>query len=92
MKAAKTFLKTVKMYQKTVKTYHRIVKTYQKTVETYQKVRKNNMAISINKDFISTKNTYAGQNKPKYIVIHETDNFARGAGPGDTLRRRRRGI
>lgn len=38
------------------------------------------MAISINKDFISTKNTYAGQNKPKYIVIHETDNFARGAG------------
>lgn len=38
------------------------------------------MAIKINRDFISTKNTYAGQNHPKYIVIHETDNFAKGAG------------
>lgn len=38
------------------------------------------MAISINRDFISTKNTYAGQNQAKYIVIHETDNFAKGAG------------
>lgn len=38
------------------------------------------MAIVINRDFLSTKNTYAGQNSPKYIVIHETDNFAKGAG------------
>lgn len=38
------------------------------------------MAININRDFVSTKNIYAGQNRPKYIVIHETDNFARGAG------------
>ncbi len=38
------------------------------------------MAISINRDFVSTKNTYTGQNNPKYIVIHETDNFAKGAG------------
>lgn len=38
------------------------------------------MAISINRDFISTQNTYAGQNHPKYIVIHETDNFSKGAG------------
>lgn len=36
--------------------------------------------ITINKDFISTKNTYIGQNKPRYIVVHETDNFAEGAG------------
>lgn len=36
--------------------------------------------ISINKQYISTKNTYTGQNKPKYIVIHETDNFSEGAG------------
>lgn len=38
------------------------------------------MAIIINRDFISTVNTYVGQNKPIYIVIHETDNFAKGAG------------
>ena len=38
------------------------------------------MKIFINKEFISKKNTYDGQNNPKYIVIHETDNFAKGAG------------
>lgn len=38
------------------------------------------MSIVINRDYISTKNTYTGQNKPKYIVVHETDNFAKGAG------------
>lgn len=36
--------------------------------------------ISINKDYITTKNTYTGKNVPKYIVIHETDNFLKGAG------------
>lgn len=36
--------------------------------------------MNINREFISTVNTYAGQNKPKYIVIHETDNFSKGAG------------
>lgn len=36
--------------------------------------------MDINKEFISKENTYSGQNKPKYIVIHETDNFAKGAG------------
>lgn len=35
---------------------------------------------TINKDFISTKNTYIGQNKPRYIIVHETDNYAAGAG------------
>lgn len=35
--------------------------------------------IHINKDYISTENTYQGQNAPKYIVVHETDNFAAGA-------------
>ncbi len=38
------------------------------------------MAIKINKEFISKQNTYPGQNAPKYIVIHETDNFSKGAG------------
>ncbi len=38
------------------------------------------MAIDITREFISTENTYRGQNNPKYIVIHETDNFAKGAG------------
>lgn len=38
------------------------------------------MKIFINKEFISKKNIYDGQNHPKYIVIHETDNFAKGAG------------
>lgn len=38
------------------------------------------MANEIIRDFISKQNTYAGQNNPKYIVIHETDNFAKGAG------------
>ena len=36
--------------------------------------------IAINRDFISKKNTYAGRNSPKYIVIHETDNTSKGAG------------
>ncbi len=36
--------------------------------------------MDINREFISTENTYTGQNVPKYIVIHETDNFSQGAG------------
>lgn len=36
--------------------------------------------ISINRSYITTNNTYTGRNHPKYIVIHETDNFAEGAG------------
>lgn len=36
--------------------------------------------ITINRDFISKQNTYAGANNPTYIVIHETDNYANGAG------------
>ncbi|MCI9447738.1 MAG: amidase [Lachnospiraceae bacterium] len=36
--------------------------------------------MDINREFISTENTYTGQNQPKYIVIHETDNFSEGAG------------
>ncbi len=35
--------------------------------------------IDINRDYISSENTYVGQNVPKYIVIHETDNFSAGA-------------
>lgn len=37
-------------------------------------------AIVINRDFISTRNTYISRNAPVYIVIHETDNYAKGAG------------
>lgn len=37
-------------------------------------------AVVINREFISTKNTYIGRNAPVYIVIHETDNYAKGAG------------
>ena len=33
----------------------------------------------INKQYISTKNTNSAPNNPKYIVIHETDNFSVGA-------------
>ena len=33
----------------------------------------------INKQYISKKNTNSAPNKPKYIVIHETDNFSVGA-------------
>lgn len=36
--------------------------------------------IEINREFISSENTYAGKNRPAYIVIHETDNYAKGAG------------
>lgn len=36
--------------------------------------------ITINRDLISKENVYAGANNPIYIVIHETDNFANGAG------------
>ena len=35
--------------------------------------------MNINRDYISTKNTNRGKNKPKYIVIHETDNWSKGA-------------
>lgn len=35
--------------------------------------------MTINKQYISTKNTNSAPNKPKYIVIHETDNFRVGA-------------
>ena len=38
--------------------------------------------MKINTEFISKKCTYAGQNNPKYIVIHETDNFSKGADAG----------
>ncbi len=38
--------------------------------------------MKINTDFVSKSNTYAGQNSPKYIVIHETDNFSKGADAG----------
>ena len=37
-------------------------------------------AIAINRDFISTRNTYTGRNAPVYIVVHETDNYGKGAG------------
>lgn len=36
------------------------------------------MGIEINRDYVTNQNTYAG-NKPKYIVIHETDNWSAGA-------------
>ncbi len=36
--------------------------------------------MQVNRDYVSKKNTYAGQNRPKYIVIHETDNYSKGAG------------
>lgn len=36
------------------------------------------MAIGINRDYVTENNTYSG-NHPKYIVIHETDNWSRGA-------------
>lgn len=35
--------------------------------------------MNINKQYISKKNTNSAPNKPKYIVIHETDNFRAGA-------------
>lgn len=35
--------------------------------------------MTINKQYISTKNTDSAPNNPKYIVIHETDNFSVGA-------------
>jgi len=36
--------------------------------------------VEINKQYISEKNTYPGKNAPKYIVVHETDNFNTGSG------------
>ena len=35
--------------------------------------------MEINKQYISEQNTYPGKNDPKYIVIHETDNFNNGS-------------
>ena len=42
------------------------------------KTEKENTAMNIIK-MISKKNCYIGQNKPSYIVIHETDNWSKGA-------------
>lgn len=36
--------------------------------------------MNINKEYISKENTYSGQNNPKYIVVHETDNYRATAG------------
>lgn len=45
-----------------------------KTEET----KKESSAMDITK-MISKKNCYIGQNKPAYVVIHETDNWSKGA-------------
>ncbi len=45
-----------------------------KTEET----KKESSAMNITK-MISKKNCYIGQNKPAYVVIHETDNWSKGA-------------
>lgn len=42
------------------------------------KTEKENDIMNINTGFISNNNSYAGQ-KPAYIVIHNTDNYAKGA-------------
>lgn len=34
--------------------------------------------MKVNRDFVSENNTYEG-NAPRYIVVHNTDNFASGA-------------
>ena len=39
--------------------------------------------MTINRQYVSNKNTYNRKNAKKYIVIHETDNFKKGA---DALR------
>jgi N-acetylmuramoyl-L-alanine amidase CwlA len=35
--------------------------------------------VTINRQYVSSKNTYNKTNAKKYIVIHETDNFKKGA-------------
>lgn len=36
--------------------------------------------LNINKNFLKSHKCYVGENKPKYIVMHETDNWSNGAG------------
>lgn len=36
--------------------------------------------LPINKQYLNTNDCYVGANKPRFIVIHETDNTDRGAG------------
>lgn len=36
--------------------------------------------MNINREYISKQNTYTGKNSPKYIVVHETDNYRATAG------------
>lgn len=36
--------------------------------------------MDINREYVSKENTYSGQNQPKYIVVHETDNYRATAG------------
>ena len=40
--------------------------------------KENTVKVNIKK-MISKKNCYIGQNKPAYVVIHETDNWSKGA-------------
>ena len=40
--------------------------------------KENTVKVNITK-MISKKNCYIGQNKPSYVVIHETDNWSKGA-------------
>lgn len=47
--------------------------------------------ITINRDFISKENTYAGANNPIYIIIHETDNYSNGAGAQRHVQAQRNG-
>lgn len=47
-----------------------------KTDKTENKKESNTMNIT---KMISKKNCYIGQNKPAYVVIHETDNWSKGA-------------
>lgn len=46
------------------------------TSETAKK--ENTVKVNIKK-MISKKNCYIGQNKPAYVIIHETDNWSKGA-------------
>lgn len=56
----------------------RVEQTETDITSKVSKTEKESATMSIIK-MISKKNCYIGQNKPAYIVIHETDNWSKGA-------------
>ena len=58
----------------------KIIAILNSILSTTSETAKKENAVKVNiKKMISKKNCYIGQNKPAYVIIHETDNWSKGA-------------